>query len=72
MDANKGALGLIPQHVNYILSVGKCLFRLFGSVADPGCISRIPDPDFYPSRIPDLKTATKERSEKKFVVITFM
>jgi hypothetical protein len=38
----------------------------------------IPDPDFYPSRIPDLgsripdpKTATKERGEIKFVVITF-
>jgi hypothetical protein len=48
------------------------------SVADPGCLSRIQDPDFYPSRIPDLgsripdpKTATKERGEKKFVVITF-
>ncbi len=35
------------------------------SVADPGCLSRIPDPDFYPSRIPDPKTATKERGEKK-------
>ncbi len=23
------------------------------SVADPGCLSRIPDPDFYPSRISD-------------------
>ncbi len=23
----------------------------FSSVADPGCLSRIPDPDFYPSRI---------------------
>ncbi len=41
------------------------------SVADPGCLSRIPDRDFYPSRIPDLgsripdpKTATKERGEK--------
>jgi hypothetical protein len=22
-------------------------------VADPGCLSRIPDLDFYPSRIPD-------------------
>ncbi len=46
-------------------------------MADPGCLSRIPDPDFYPSRtdpgsrIPDPKTATKERGEKKFVVITF-
>jgi hypothetical protein len=50
------------------------------SVADPGCLSQIPDPDFYPSRsripdpgsrIPDLKTATKERGEKKFVYHTF-
>jgi hypothetical protein len=46
------------------------------SVADPGCLSRIPDPDFYPSRVPDLgsripdpKTAPKERGEK--FVITF-
>jgi hypothetical protein len=38
----------------------------------------IPDPDFYPSRIldlgswvPDSKTATKERGEKKFVVKPF-
>jgi hypothetical protein len=36
------------------------------------CGSRmfIPDPDFLPSRIPDPKTATKERSEKKFVEAT--
>ncbi len=31
----------------------------------------IPDPDFYPSRIPDPKRATKESGVKKFVVITF-
>jgi hypothetical protein len=31
----------------------------------------IPDPDFYPSRIPDPKTATKERGGKKFVVLPF-
>jgi hypothetical protein len=38
----------------------------------------IPDPDFYPSRIPDLgsripdpKTATKERGKTKFDVIPF-
>ncbi len=41
------------------------------SVADPGCLSRIPDPDFYPSRIPDPKTAMKDRGEKKIVVIPF-
>jgi hypothetical protein len=45
--------------------------RMRASVADPGCLSRIPDPDFYPSRISDPKTATKERGEKKLVVITF-
>jgi hypothetical protein len=34
------------------------------SVADPGCLSRIPDPDFCPPgcRIPDPKT--EERGEK--------
>jgi hypothetical protein len=34
----------------------------------------IPDPDFYPSRIPDPKTATKERGEKNllsFIVATY-
>jgi hypothetical protein len=41
------------------------------SVSDPGCLSRIPDPDFYPSRITDPKTATKERGETKFVGIPF-
>jgi hypothetical protein len=39
---------------------------------DPGCLSRIPDPDFYPSRIPDPKTATKERGEKKISCHTFL
>jgi hypothetical protein len=33
--------------------------------------SRISDPDFYPCRIPDQKTATKERVEKNFFVIPF-
>jgi hypothetical protein len=49
------------------------------SVADPGCLSRIPDPNFYPSRIPDPgsripdpKTATKERGEKKICCHTFL
>jgi hypothetical protein len=30
------------------------------SVADPGCLSRIPDPDFFPSKIPDPTTAPNE------------
>jgi hypothetical protein len=37
-----------------------------------GSVMFILDPDFYPSRIPDPKTATKERGEKKFVVIPFL
>jgi hypothetical protein len=41
------------------------------SVADPGCLSRIPNPDCNPSRIPDPKTATKERG-KKLVVIPIL
>ncbi len=41
------------------------------SVADPGCLSRIPDPGFYPSRIPDPKTATKERGEKNLLSCLF-
>ncbi len=46
------------------------------SVADPGCLSRIPDPDFYPSRIPDLgsriqKQYQKREMKKNFVIILF-
>jgi hypothetical protein len=41
-------------------------------LADPGCLSRIPDPDFYPSRIPDPKTATIERGEKKIFCHNFL
>jgi hypothetical protein len=32
----------------------------------------IPDPDFYPSRIPDPKTATKERGEKNLLSYLFL
>jgi hypothetical protein len=45
--------------------------RSCSSVADPECLSRIPDPDFYPSRILD-PTAIKERGEKKFVSNIFL
>ncbi len=37
--------------------------RLFTSVADPGCLSRIPDPDFYPSRIPDLGSKNSNKRD---------
>jgi hypothetical protein len=64
-----GSLFTVFLGPNFIMK--KCKNSEKCRVADPGCLSRIPDPDFYPSRIPDPKTATKERGEKKFVVITF-
>jgi hypothetical protein len=42
------------------------------SVADSGCLSLIPDPDFYPTRIPDPKTARKERREKNLLLHLFL
>ncbi len=35
----------------------------WGSVADPGCLSRIPDPDFYPSRISDPGSKNRNKRE---------
>jgi hypothetical protein len=35
------------------------------SVADPGCLFRIPDPDFYPSRIADLGSRIQKQQQKK-------
>jgi hypothetical protein len=32
----------------------------------------IPDPDYYPSRIPDPNTSTKERGEKKIFIPFFV
>jgi hypothetical protein len=37
------------------------------SVADPGCLSRIPDPDFYPSRIPDIGSRIQKPQQKREV-----
>ncbi len=51
------------------------------SVADPGCLSRIPDPDFYPSHIPDpgsqirdpgSKNSNKRERWKKISCHTFL
>jgi hypothetical protein len=37
------------------------------SVADPGCLSRIPDPDVYPSRTPDLGSRIQKQKQKRQV-----
>jgi hypothetical protein len=42
------------------------------SVAAPGCLSRIPDTDFYPSQIPIPKTATKERVKQNLLSYVFL
>jgi hypothetical protein len=41
------------------------------SVADTGCLSWIPDPDFYPSRIRDPRAAPKEEGKKSFLSYHF-
>jgi hypothetical protein len=42
----------------FLISISIHLSHVFSSVGlsvgDPGCLSQIPDPDFYPSRIPNL------------------
>jgi hypothetical protein len=54
----------------WLLILGKHII----SVADPGCLSRIPDPDFCPFRIPDLgsKNSNKREGWKKLVVKIFV
>jgi hypothetical protein len=61
---NKSPLHITGSGYGYL-----CMFLFVISVADSGCFSWIPDPDFYPSRIPDLgsrnlKTAPEEEGEK--------
>jgi hypothetical protein len=43
-------------------------------VADPGCLSRIPDPDFYPSGIrdPGSKNSNKREGLKKICCYNFL
>ncbi len=36
-------------------------------MADPGCLSRILDPNFYPSRIPDLGSRIQKQQQKRGV-----
>jgi len=43
------------------------LNTFMSSVADPGCLSQIPDPDFYPSRIPDLGSRIQKQQQKRGV-----
>jgi hypothetical protein len=48
----------VQEHALAVLDEGPAVNLCEGSDADPGCLFRIPDPDYYPSRIPDPKTGT--------------
>ncbi len=60
-----------PVSITMQIWTPRSLLVLVTNVADSGCLSRIRDPDFHTSRIPDPKTATKERGEKIFFFHTF-
>ncbi len=47
---------------NYMTTFWATLL-LITSVADPGCLSR--DPDFYPFRIPDLRSRIQKQQQKR-------
>jgi hypothetical protein len=49
----------------------KCMFPTLlesSSVADPGCLSQIPDPGFYPSRILDLGSRIQKQQQKRGIL----
>jgi hypothetical protein len=89
--AGPGAIGKPTEYTQLPLSAVQSIMMeksaqayktslVISSVADPGCLSRNPDPDFYPSQIPDPRTrisdpgsknSNKKRGEKKFGVIPF-
>ncbi len=48
-------------------ATGAAAAGVAASVADPGCLSRIPDPDFYPSRIPDPASQIPKQQQKREV-----
>jgi hypothetical protein len=53
----------------YGTGTGTLSYILKINVADPGCLSRFPDPDFCPFRIQ--KQQPKREVKKKFVVLPF-
>ncbi len=65
----------LPAPIQHVAFTNKTLNRvsyrktsvpvmLRSSVADPGCLSRIPDPDFYPFPIPDLGSRISDPGSK--------
>jgi hypothetical protein len=56
----------VLKYLNSLMRIWKPGWKQFGfgSVADPGCLSRIPDPDFYLSRIPDPGSKNSNKRER--------
>jgi hypothetical protein len=48
------------------------MFEVKISIADPGCLSRIPDPDFFPFQNPDPITTTRVGKNKLIVFLTYL
>jgi hypothetical protein len=73
---------VLTLHNNYIIQWlydvlssshrGRETLTVYTSVADPGCLSRILIFTHPGSRIPDPKTATKERAEKNLLHLFLM
>ncbi len=59
-----GGVHLVPRVIFWIYLGGG------GGVAHPEYLSRISDPDFFPSRIPD--PTKKEEGKNKLVVLPFL
>jgi hypothetical protein len=47
------AITILPGYLHFYLITTSRLLGLTYSIADPGCLSRILDPNFFPFRIPD-------------------
>jgi len=72
------------QLADFLIRYGRCVrcrwlrcsvpadVSVSDSVADPGCLSRIPDPDFYPSRISDPRSRIQKQQQKRGVNIFFV
>jgi hypothetical protein len=73
---NTSPWGIVPQIFFLFYSTDRLLTflnKLCGSVADPRWLSRIPNPDFCPSQIPDLGYLFFEATKiTKFKIITFI
>jgi hypothetical protein len=60
MAAKLGILRAIYFKYYFSIAIG----HFVSTVADTGCLSQIPDPDFYPSRIPDFESRIPDLGSK--------